>query len=98
MDLRDKNAGHAPKRKERTCIGFLQDPVPEHGYRALLRHFGLEREDVSLTSVVKGNPSPAILARVRRIKENLYDLPRLEMKNQRLGCSKDEVADYFEAA
>ena len=78
---------------------LLQDPVPEHGYGALLKHFGLGRQDVSFTTIVRANPSPADLARIRRTKEQHYNLPRLELRNQRFGClKKEEVADYFEAA
>ena len=65
------------------------------GYLALLNHFGLEQSDISMRDIM--TKSPADLARLRRAKEQRYGLPYLEMKNQRLGCPKDEFADNFEA-
>ena len=65
------------------------------GYLALLNHFGLEQSDISMRDIM--TKSPADLARLRRAKEHRYGLPYLEMKVQRLGCPKDEMADDFEA-
>ena len=65
------------------------------GYLALLDHFGLEQSDISMQDIM--TKSPADLARLRRAKEQRYGLSYLEMKNQRLGCPKDDFADNFEA-
>ena len=71
--------------------------IPQYGYDAFLEHFGLAEDDMPMNTIITMNPSPADLARLRRAKEKRYGMPHLEMKNQRMGCPKDEMADDFEA-
>ena len=71
--------------------------VPRYGYEVLLDHFGLTEDDVAVDSIVRINPSPADLVRVRRKKECRYDLPHKVIKNMRVGCPEGELADNFEA-
>ncbi|GEM_PF-1512221 len=67
--------------------------IPDHGYRALLDHFGLEETDVSLEEAV--TKSPADLTLLRRLKEDRGGFEPRVIKNMRIGCRKDELADTF---
>lgn len=85
--------------------------IPDHGYRTLLDHFGLEERDiwamnVSSRSIVRMadfvriqlmTMSPADLVRIRRMKEGRDGLERMVIKNMRIGCLEGELADTFEA-
>ena len=72
--------------------------IPEDGYWAMLDHFGLMEDEMSIDSIVTMNPSPADIARIRRAKESRFGLERKVMENMRVGCPKHECADMFEAA
>lgn len=74
----------------------LLTDVPDHGYRALLDHFGLKECDISFQEIISNNPSPADIMLIRRRKEDRDNLARKIVKNMRLGCPENEVADTFE--
>jgi len=74
--------------------------IPDHGYHALLDHFGLEESDmwamyVSCSALRIVTMSPADLVRIRRIKEDRDGLERKVIMNMRTGCPKGELADGF---
>ena len=70
---------------------------PDHWYRSILDHFGLNTTELSIQQVRETEISPADLVRLRRAKEERYGLARKEMMNMRIGCPKGELADFFEA-
>lgn len=71
--------------------------MPCHAVQALLDHFGLAREDFGVMLLTIFDLSPAILARMRRKKEEREGLGRKEIKNMRMGCPPKELfADDFE--
>ena len=76
---------------------MLLRSIPEHGYLALLDHFGLKAYDISFEQVIATHPSPADLVRMRRAKEDRYGFEYMVIQNMRMGCKKGELADTFEA-
>ncbi len=75
---------------------LLRD-IPDHGYRAVLKDFGLDEYEISFAQLITTHPSPADLARIRRAKEVRGGLAYKIIMNMRRGCPRGELADTFEA-
>ena len=80
-----------------TMHWMVRKSIPDHGFRALLDHFGLEEADVDMSVLV--TMSPAHLAAIRRQKEMRLQLECKVLRNMRAGCPPNEqYADMFESA